>query len=80
MLYHLYMWMTGHQQTEGLVASPIFRSAMAIMTSFLLVLIFGGKVIRWLFKQKVGDRPEFHNATLNELTKHRATRPPWAAS
>jgi len=79
-LYHLYNWIAGHQWISwitptGMFTGVIFRAAMAIMVSFLIVLLFGGKVIRWLFKQKVGDRPEFHNATLNELTKHKGNTP-----
>jgi len=53
----------------------LVRAAAAIMVSFVLVLLLGGKVIRWLLKQKVGDRPEFHNATLNELTKNKKNTP-----
>ncbi len=53
----------------------LLRAGAAIMISFVLVLLFGGKVIRWLMTQKVGDRPEFHNATLNELTKNKANTP-----
>ena len=74
MFYLLYEWMT-KGQGDGMFAGVIFRAAAAIMLSFVIVLLSGGKVIRWLMKQKVGDRPEFHNATLNEWTKHKATPP-----
>src|SRR6185369_13380982 len=53
----------------------IFRAAMAIGCGFLIVLVSGNRIIRWLLRQKVGDRPEFHNATLNELTKHKGNTP-----
>ena len=60
---------------SAVVLGVIFRAAVAIMISFLIVLLTGNRVIRWLLKQKVGDRPEFHNATLNELTKHKGNTP-----
>jgi len=79
-LYWLYQWIAGHHwvsgiQSDGLFAGVIFRAAAAIMCGFLMVLVSGNRVIRWLLKQKVGDRPEFHNATLNELTKHKGNTP-----
>src|SRR5579862_3222907 len=61
--------------TGTLFSGVVFRAVMAMLTSFLLVLLSGGKIIRWLMKQKVGDRPEFHNATLNELTKEKKNTP-----
>ena len=73
MFYLLYNWMTNH--ADGMFAGVIFRAVAAIMLSFVIVLLSGSKVIRWLMKQKVGDRPEFHNATLNELTKHKGNTP-----
>ncbi len=77
MLYILYIWMAEHHWLRGSPADGmvIFRAAAAIMISFTTVLLFGNRVIRWLLKQKVGDRPEFHNATLNELTKHKGNTP-----
>ena len=69
----MYQWMGG--TTEGMFAGVIFRAAMAIMFSFVFVLLTGNRVIRWLLKQKLGDRTEFHNATLNELTKHKGNTP-----
>jgi len=42
----------------------------------LFIAIFiGPKIIRWLMRKKIGDRPEFHHATLNELTKEKANTP-----
>ncbi|HEY4328403.1 MAG TPA: phospho-N-acetylmuramoyl-pentapeptide-transferase [Phycisphaerae bacterium] len=80
MLYLLYQWIAAHGwvswiRTDGLFAGVIFRAAAAIMCGFLIVLLGGNRVIRWLLRQKVGDRPEFHNATLNELTKHKGNTP-----
>lgn len=77
MLYWLYMWMAAHHwvSAHGTFRLVIFRAAAAIMSSFVIVLLIGGRTIRWLIRQKVGDRPEFHNATLNELTKHKGNTP-----
>ena len=75
--YIFYKWMqaknwAGHEWILGVI---IFRSALAILFSFMTVLLAGGRVIRWLMRQKVGDMPEFHNATLNELTKNKKNTP-----
>lgn len=80
MLYWLYHWIAENHwvswiQADGLFAGVVFRAAAAIMCSFLVVLLSGNQVIRWLLRQKVGDRPEFYNATLNELTKHKGNTP-----
>ena len=84
MLYLIYQWISSHQHDwrwaswaapDGMVSGVLFRAAAAIMLGFLIVLLGGNRVIRWLLKQKVGDRPEFHNATLNELTKHKGNTP-----
>jgi phospho-N-acetylmuramoyl-pentapeptide-transferase len=72
LLYWLYKLLF-HPASQD--TAVLLRAAAAIMISFLLVLLFGGKIIRWLMTQKVGDRPEFHNATLNELTKNKKNTP-----
>ena len=53
----------------------MFRSVAATLTSLVIALVIGPKVIRWLMRKKIGDRPEFHHATLNELTKEKANTP-----
>jgi phospho-N-acetylmuramoyl-pentapeptide-transferase len=53
----------------------MFRSMMATMTSLLIALFIGPRIIRWLMRKKIGDRPEFHHAGLNELTKDKANTP-----
>lgn len=76
MLYYLYQVLVRNELvSDGMFSGVIFRSALAILTSFLIVLLTGGRVIRWLMKQKVGDRPEFYNTTLNELTKNKKNTP-----
>jgi phospho-N-acetylmuramoyl-pentapeptide-transferase len=81
MLYELYNWIAGNNwmpgvfSREGGFTSPLLRGALAVLISFVIVLIFGNRVIRWLMKQKIGDNPEFHNKTLNELTKRKGNTP-----
>jgi phospho-N-acetylmuramoyl-pentapeptide-transferase len=52
-----------------------FRAFAAVVLSFLLVLLFGRRTIRWLLRQKIGDSPEFYHAGLNELMKQKASTP-----
>jgi phospho-N-acetylmuramoyl-pentapeptide-transferase len=53
----------------------MFRAVMAILTSLAIALVIGPRIIRWLMRKKIGDRPEFHHAALNELTKEKANTP-----
>tara|TARA_Y100000589_G_scaffold318147_1_gene345143 strand:- start:1318 stop:2517 length:1200 start_codon:yes stop_codon:yes gene_type:complete len=52
-----------------------FRAVMSVLMGFGFVLLLGKPVIVWLIKQKIGDNPEFHNKSLNELTKNKAQTP-----
>lgn len=52
-----------------------FRAVMSVFLGFVFVLLMGKPVIMWLIKQKIGDNPEFHNKSLNELTKNKAQTP-----
>jgi phospho-N-acetylmuramoyl-pentapeptide-transferase len=54
---------------------PEFRTLCAIVGSFLFIIAFGRRTILWLMKQKIGDAPEFYNATLNELTRNKKNTP-----
>lgn len=53
----------------------MFRAIAAALTAFAISILTGPKIIRWLMTKKIGDRPEFHNADLNELTKNKANTP-----
>jgi phospho-N-acetylmuramoyl-pentapeptide-transferase len=48
---------------------------MAVLTSFVIAILLGPRIIRWLMRKKIGDRPEFHHAALNELTKEKTNTP-----
>jgi phospho-N-acetylmuramoyl-pentapeptide-transferase len=80
MIYHLLRYfgdpLTG-RSLFGFYAyqNVAFRSIMATLTAFLIAMLIGPRVIRWLMRKKIGDRPEFHHATLNELTKEKANTP-----
>jgi phospho-N-acetylmuramoyl-pentapeptide-transferase len=78
MIYHL-LWYFREIFTHRLgfyaYQNVAFRSVAAILTSLAIALVIGPKIIRWLMRKKIGDRPEFHHATLNELTKEKANTP-----
>ena len=78
MIYHLlhhFSDFTHNQLHFYAYRDVMFRSVMAILTSLLLALLLGPKIIRWLMTKKIGDRPEFHHAALNELTKEKTNTP-----
>ncbi len=55
--------------------NALFRSVAAVLTSFSIAIFVGPFIIRWLMRKKIGDRPEFHHAALNELTREKANTP-----
>jgi phospho-N-acetylmuramoyl-pentapeptide-transferase len=78
MIYHL-LWHLRNVFTHKLgfyaYEEVVFRSVSATLTSLLIALLIGPRIIRWLMRKKIGDRPEFHHAALNELTKEKANTP-----
>lgn len=56
-------------------AGLILRISGAAVLGFLVVMMLGQRVIRFLIKSKLGDRPEFDHADLNELTKYKSDTP-----
>lgn len=52
-----------------------FRAVTAIILSFVVVITFGRRTIRWLLKQKVGDNPQFYHKDLNQLMKQKTNTP-----
>ncbi len=78
MIYHLLWYLRDiftHKLGFYAYQNVMFRSVAAALTSLLLAFIIGPKIIRWLIRKKIGDRPEFHHAALNELTKEKANTP-----
>jgi len=74
LLYHLRDVFT-HRLGFYAYQNVMFRSVTAFLTSLLIALLIGPRIIRWLMRKKIGDRPEFHHAALNELTKEKTNTP-----
>ncbi|MDO8630890.1 MAG: phospho-N-acetylmuramoyl-pentapeptide-transferase [Phycisphaerales bacterium] len=73
MLYHLF-----HVLLEGrhyAYENTLFRGACAAIFCFLVCVVFFPAFIRRLVRWKLGDRPEFDHASLNELTRDKANVP-----
>lgn len=60
---------------DSLFEQLAFRVFCAVAFSFLVVLFFGPRVIRWLTLKKIGDAPEFNHAELNEKMRSKANTP-----
>ncbi|MBN1125658.1 MAG: hypothetical protein JXA82_11665, partial [Sedimentisphaerales bacterium] len=79
MIYHLLEYLRGGQETPfaGFYAyeNVLFRSIAAALVSIVISILVGPRIIRWLMRMKIGDRPEFHHAALNELMRERANTP-----
>jgi phospho-N-acetylmuramoyl-pentapeptide-transferase len=78
MIYHLLHYLRDSLHYElhfYAYENVMFRSVMALLTSLLIALLIGPKIIRWLTRKKIGDQPEFNHAALNELTKEKVNTP-----
>lgn len=73
MLYHfLQRWSEGrHYAYEN----ALFRGTCAALICFLFTMLLLPRLIRQLVKWKLGDRPEFDHASLNELTRDKLNIP-----
>jgi phospho-N-acetylmuramoyl-pentapeptide-transferase len=78
MIYHL-LWHFREIFTHRLgfyaYQDVMFRSVLAVLTSFAIAILLGPKIIRFLVRKKIGDRPQFNHAALNELTKDKVNTP-----
>jgi len=79
MIYHLLRYLHESRGDPLLhfyaYQNVLFRSVAAVLTSFAIAILTGPFIIRWLMRMKIGDRPEFHHAALNELTREKANTP-----
>lgn len=77
MIYHLLDQLQKTLHGVGFYAyeDVLFRSFLAALTSLVVAVLMAPRIIRWLMAKKVGDRPEFHHAALNELMQDRANTP-----
>lgn len=66
-------WLFGH--SSGQAGNLFLRATLAALLSFLILMVFSPRMIRFLLRKKLGDRPEFDNAALNELTKQKSNTP-----
>jgi phospho-N-acetylmuramoyl-pentapeptide-transferase len=73
LLYHLFSELLEgrHYAYENV----LFRAACAAIFCFLMILLIMPAFIRRLVRWKLGDRPEFDHASLNELTRDKANVP-----
>lgn len=53
----------------------VLRMAGAATLSFAIVVLLAPRFIRFLLRKKVGDRPEFDHADLNEITRYKTETP-----
>jgi phospho-N-acetylmuramoyl-pentapeptide-transferase len=78
LIYHLlWYWREVVTHKLGFYAyqDVMFRSIAAVLTSFFIAILLGPSIIRWLMRKKIGDRPEFYNNKLNELTREKTNTP-----
>lgn len=52
-----------------------FRAVLAVIVSFLIVVLAGKRTIGWLILKKIGDNPDFGRADVNELMKAKSNTP-----
>ncbi len=53
----------------------VFQSTAAVICSFLILILFGPRMIRWLQAQKIGDLANFDEAKMNEMMKNKTGTP-----
>ncbi len=75
MIYHLLEYLQIKRIGFYAYEDVLFRAVMAALTSLAIAFWLGPRVIRWLMRMRIGDRPEFHHAALNELMKDRTNTP-----
>jgi phospho-N-acetylmuramoyl-pentapeptide-transferase len=77
-VYHLLWWLRDvftHRIGFYAYQDVLFRAVLAALTSLIIAVMLAPSVIRKLMRMKIGDRPEFHHAALNELMRDRANTP-----
>lgn len=73
---HLRAWLEAHNLGFLRVFHFVtFQVTSAMVLGFVLVLALGPRLIRWLRKQKIGDRPEFDQEEVNKLMSMKAGTP-----
>lgn len=81
MLYYLLdnlrQWLSEHglYRYVMILDQPGFRAFLAGMLSFIIMLLAGPRVIRWLREKKIGDKAQFDVAELNAALASKANTP-----
>jgi phospho-N-acetylmuramoyl-pentapeptide-transferase len=75
MIYYILWYFKAHQSGFYAYQEVMFRCVLAALTALIISILTGPRIIRALMKKKIGDRPEFNHAALNELTKEKANTP-----
>jgi len=72
----LYPWLRAHGMGAFRVfQSAPFRAMLCIPMAFILCMLFGPRFIGWLVRQKIGDNPNFDEATLNDMMASKKNTP-----
>jgi phospho-N-acetylmuramoyl-pentapeptide-transferase len=72
----LYPWLRAHGMGAFRVfQSAPFRAMLCIPMAFILCMLFGPRFINWLVRQKIGDNPNFDEATLNDMMASKRNTP-----
>ena len=73
---HFHKWLEAHGLGFLRVFTfPTFQVVAAILLSFVLCVSIGPRLIEWLRRQKIGDRPEFDQADVNKLMEGKKGTP-----
>ena len=77
MIYCLYKWLEDVLESWGIyfLVWPSVRAVAAMLTSLLIVLLTGPRVIRWLRREMLRDRSKSNMAGLNERIRSMANIP-----
>jgi phospho-N-acetylmuramoyl-pentapeptide-transferase len=77
-IYHLLDYLRiqlGYAAGPYAYTDALFRGTCAILIGFVVVWLLGPRVIRELVRRKIGDRPEFDNEALNQITRDKKNVP-----
>lgn len=77
MIYHILYYYQDliHQISFYAWQDVFFRCIMSILTSFIISVSIGPKIIRWLKSKNIHDNPEFFHSNINELNKDKVGIP-----
>jgi phospho-N-acetylmuramoyl-pentapeptide-transferase len=76
LVQHFEDWLESHGLGFLRVFNAItFQSMAALVMSFLIVILFGSRVIEWLRRQKLGDLTKFDQAEMDKLMSSKKGTP-----